>query len=82
MRRVVELLLDSGADVNEVHHNEYGAVMSVLYGAAGVVHDPEQLAAAQRGADPNDGEAVYHAVEAGTRHRLPGAPAPRRRDRS
>ncbi len=34
VRRVVELLLDRGADVNEVHHNEYGA-MSVLYGAAG-----------------------------------------------
>ena len=64
VRRVVELLLDSGADVNEVHHNEYGA-MSVLYGAAGVVHDPETTRLLlERGADPNDGEAVYHAVEA------------------
>jgi ankyrin repeat protein len=64
VRRVVELLLDCGADVNEVHHNEYGA-MSVLYGAAGVAHDPEttRLLLA-RGADPNDGESVYHAVEA------------------
>lgn len=64
VRRVVELLLDRGADVNEVHHNEYGA-MSVLYGAAGVAHDPEttRLLLA-RGAGPNDGESVYHAVEA------------------
>ena len=64
VRRVVELLLDSGADVNEVHHNEYGA-MSVLYGAAGVAHDPETTRLLlERGADPNDGESVYHAVEA------------------
>jgi len=64
VRRVVELLLDHGADVNEVHDNEYGA-MSALYGAAGVAHDPEttQLLL-ERGADPNDGESVYHAVEA------------------
>jgi ankyrin repeat protein len=64
VRRVVELLLDRGANVNEVHHNEYGA-MSVLYGAAGVAHDPTttRLLLA-RGADPDDGESVYHAVEA------------------
>jgi ankyrin repeat protein len=64
VRRVVALLLDRGANVNEVHYNEYGA-MSVLYGAAGVAHDPEttQLLL-DRGADPNDGESVYHAVEA------------------
>jgi ankyrin repeat protein len=60
----VELLLDHGADPNEVHHNEYGA-MSVLYGAAGVAHDPETTGLLlARGADPNDGESVYHAVEA------------------
>ena len=64
VRQVVELLLDGGADVDEVHHNEYGA-MSVLYGAAGVAHDPETtLLLLDRGADPNDGESVYHAVEA------------------
>ena len=63
LRRVVELLLDHGADVNDVHHNEYGA-MSVLYGAAGVAHDPETTRLLlERGADPNDGESVYHAVE-------------------
>lgn len=64
VRRVVALLLDRGADVNEVHHNEYGA-MSVLYGVAGVAHDPETTRMLlERGADPNDGESVYHAVEA------------------
>ena len=64
VRRTVELLLDRGADVNEVHHNEYGA-MSVLYGAAGVAHDLETTRLLlDRGANPDDGESVYHAVEA------------------
>src|SRR4051812_35593802 len=64
VRRVVELLLDRGADVDEVHHNEYGA-MSGLYGAAGVAHDPATTRLLlSRGADPDDGESVYHAVEA------------------
>ncbi|MEA2395900.1 MAG: hypothetical protein QOJ82_3791, partial [Solirubrobacteraceae bacterium] len=64
VRQVVALLLDRGADVNEVHHNEYGA-MSVLYGAAGVAHDPETTRVLlDRGANCNDGESVYHAVEA------------------
>jgi ankyrin repeat protein len=64
VRRVIALLLDRGADVNEVHRNEYGS-MSVLYGAAGVAHDPEATRMLlDRGADPNDGESVYHAVEA------------------
>jgi ankyrin repeat protein len=64
VRRVIELLLDRGADVNEVHHNEYGA-MSVLYGAAGVAHDLETTRLLlDRGADPDDDESVYHSVEA------------------
>ena len=64
LRRIVALLLDRGADVNEVHHNEYGA-MSVLYGAAGVAHDLKTtLLLLDRGTDPDDGESVYHAVEA------------------
>jgi ankyrin repeat protein len=64
VRRVVELLLAGGADPNEVHHNEYGA-MSVLYGAAGVAHDLDTTRLLlDRGANPDDGESVYHAVEA------------------
>jgi ankyrin repeat protein len=60
----IELLLDRGADPDEVHHNEYGA-MSVLYGAAGVAHNPAATRLLlERGANPDDGESVYHACEA------------------
>lgn len=60
----IELLLDRGADPDEVHHNEYGA-MSVLYGAAGVAHNPAATRLLLgRGANPDDGESVYHACEA------------------
>jgi len=62
--RVVELLLDRGADPNATFTNEHGD-MSAIYGAAGVAHHPDatRLLLA-RGADPDDGESVYHAVEA------------------
>jgi hypothetical protein len=64
VRQVVRLLLDRGADPNETFQNEFGA-MSVLYGAAGVAHDPETTRLLlDRGADPDDGESVYHSVEA------------------
>ena len=64
VRRVVELLLDAGADPNETFDNEYGA-MPVLYGAAGVAHDPATTRLLlDRGAEPDDGESVYHSVEA------------------
>jgi hypothetical protein len=59
----LELLLARGADPDETFTNEYGD-MSALYGAAGVVHNPDatrMLLAA--GANPDDGESVYHAVE-------------------
>jgi ankyrin repeat protein len=59
----IELLLDRGADPDEVHHNEYGA-MSVLYGAAGAAHNPAATRLLlERGANPDDGESVYHACE-------------------
>ena len=61
---LVASLLERGADPNATFENEFGA-MSALYGAAGVVHSPEitrLLLAA--GANPNDGESVYHSVEA------------------
>jgi ankyrin repeat protein len=64
VRAVVRLLLDHGADVDETHTNEFGA-MSVLYGAAGVANDPvTTLELLERGANPDDGESVYHATEA------------------
>lgn len=57
-------LLQRGADPNVTFTNEYGE-MSALYGAAGVVHDPELARLLlEAGADPDDGESLYHATEA------------------
>jgi ankyrin repeat protein len=60
------LLLDAGADPNATAASPSwpGSVWTPLYGAAGVAHEPELtrlLLAA--GADPDDGESVYHACE-------------------
>ena len=58
-------LLARGADPNATFLNEHGR-MSALYGAAGVVHDPELTRVLlEAGADPDDGESLYHATEAG-----------------
>ena len=57
-------LLEAGADPNATFANEYGA-MSALYGAAGVVHDPQLTRLLlEHGANPDDGESLYHATEA------------------
>jgi ankyrin repeat protein len=57
-------LLAHGADPNATFTNEYGE-MSALYGAAGVVHDPELTRILlEAGANPDDGESVYHSLEA------------------
>jgi ankyrin repeat protein len=57
-------LLDRGADPNAFFTNEYGR-MSALYGAAGRVHDPDLTRLLlERGANPDDGESLYHATEA------------------
>jgi ankyrin repeat protein len=57
-------LLARGADPNSTFTNEYGE-MSAIYGAAGVVHDPELTRLLlDAGANPNDGESLYHAAEA------------------
>jgi ankyrin repeat protein len=57
-------LLARGADPNGYFVNEYGN-MSALYGAAGIRHDPELTRALlDAGANPNDGESVYHSTEA------------------
>ncbi|MEA2154432.1 MAG: hypothetical protein QOE11_572 [Solirubrobacteraceae bacterium] len=56
-------LLAAGADPNATFTNEYGA-MSALYGAAGVVHDAQLTRMLlEHGADPDDGESLYHATE-------------------
>jgi ankyrin repeat protein len=57
-------LLARGADPNASYVNEYGR-MPALYGAAGVVHEPELTRVLlEAGADPDDGESLYHATEA------------------
>jgi ankyrin repeat protein len=56
-------LLDRGADPDAYFVNEYGR-MSALYGAAGVVHDPELTRVLlEAGANPDDNESLYHATE-------------------
>ncbi len=66
--RAAEALLDSGASADtgfhEPGHRPEPAFESVLYGAAGVAHHPDLTRLLlERGADPNDGEVVYHAPE-------------------
>jgi ankyrin repeat protein len=57
-------LLNGGADPNACFTNEYGR-MSALYGAAGRVHDADLTRLLlERGANPDDGESLYHATEA------------------
>jgi hypothetical protein len=57
-------LLRRGADPNASFTNEHGR-MSALYGAAGVHHRPELTELLlEAGANPDDGESLYHAVEA------------------
>jgi len=61
---LAEELLERGADPNSFFVNEYGR-MSALYGAAGVVHHPELTRLLlESGANPDDGESLYHATEA------------------
>ena len=57
-------LLEGGADANAFFVNEHGR-MSALYGAAGRLHHPELTRVLlEAGADPDDGESLYHATEA------------------
>lgn len=56
-------LLRRGADPNATGPGEYGPV-GALYGAAGVVRDPESTRALlEAGVDPDDNESLYHAAE-------------------
>ena len=57
-------LLARGADPNVTFSNEYGD-MPALYGAAGVIHNPELTRVLlEAGANADDGESPYHATEA------------------
>ncbi|MCO8626503.1 ankyrin repeat domain-containing protein [Burkholderia multivorans] len=74
LRACARYLLDAGADPNQRIGNRFppaslaapddSAPLSALYGAAGVNRDPvltDMLLSA--GADPNDGESLYHSLE-------------------
>jgi ankyrin repeat protein len=57
-------LLRRGADPNATAEMEWGTV-TAIYGAAGVIHDPEVTRLLlEAGADPDDNESVYHSVAA------------------
>jgi ankyrin repeat protein/GNAT superfamily N-acetyltransferase len=60
-----ERLLAAGADPNASYaHPEFGA-QSALYGAAGIAHEPRLTRLLlDHGANPDDGESLYHATEA------------------
>jgi ankyrin repeat protein len=64
--RAATALLDAGADPNTGFWTtgEFPEFETALYGAAGVAHHPEMTRLLlERGADPNDIEAVYHSPE-------------------
>ena len=61
--KAAEALLDAGADPNSGFWNK-GEFETALYGAAGVAHHAELTRLLlERGADPTDGEVVYHSPE-------------------
>jgi ankyrin repeat protein len=60
---LVRDLLARGADPNASCDEEWGR-STALYGAAGVVHDPERTRVLlEAGADPDDSESLYHSTE-------------------
>ena len=66
--RAAEALLDAGASANtgffESGHQPSPVRESVLYGAAGIAHDPGLTRVLlAHGADPNDDEVPYHSPE-------------------
>jgi ankyrin repeat protein len=63
-RDAVRDLLARGADPNRRFATDWGET-TALYGAAGVVHDPEITGLLlEADADPDDNESLYHSVEA------------------
>jgi len=74
LRASARTLLQAGADPNQTIGNRFppaslaapdeGARLSALYGAAGVNRDPAMTQLLlEAGADPNDGESLYHSLE-------------------
>jgi hypothetical protein len=74
LHRSAALLIADGADVNQRIHSRWSPgslsepdqqyTLSTLYGAAGSNHDPALTKLLlEAGADPNDGESLYHSLE-------------------
>lgn len=74
LHRCAALLIGDGADVNQHIHSRWppgslsepdqSCPLSTLYGAAGSNHDPALTRLLlEAGADPNDGESLYHSLE-------------------
>jgi hypothetical protein len=74
LHRSAKLLIAAGADVNQHIHSRWppGSLsepdqrypLSTLYGAAGSNHDPDLTKLLlEAGANPNDGESLYHSLE-------------------
>jgi len=74
LRACARLLIDAGADPNQTVGSRWPPAslsapsvtlrLSALYGAAGQNHDTETTKLLLRaGADPNDGESLYHSLE-------------------
>jgi ankyrin repeat protein len=74
LHRSAALLIADGADVNQHIHSRWPpgslsepdphCALSTLYGAAGSNHDPGLTKLLlEAGADPNDGESLYHSLE-------------------
>jgi ankyrin repeat protein len=66
--RAATALLDAGADPNTGFWTagQFPEYETAMYGASGVAHNPEVTKLLlERGADPNDGEVVYHSPETG-----------------
>jgi hypothetical protein len=74
MRRCVRLLLDAGAHPDQSIGNRIAPAsveqpdekeqLSALYGAAGNLHDPSMTQMLlEAGANPNDGESLYHSLD-------------------
>jgi len=74
LHRSAQLLIAAGADVNQRIHSRWPPAslsqpderypLSTLYGASGSNHDPVLTRLLlEAGADPNDGESLYHSLE-------------------
>lgn len=72
MLAVAELLLAHGADVSDGYPHQEGGehLLSALYGAIAADNMPMVRWLLEQGADPDDGESLYHATELGHREGL------------